>query len=220
MVATTAAIVLTLFVALTTVVVMRSRARSQQRERDAREALEHAGFAVSVPKDERERGEVFSRLGPARYLAGGASGVRWCAQGDVDGHHVTLALHRHGVDRDDSVEFVHTTVAATPCPVEWPLVRVVPRSVGSGAPGPVLENAEFRDGFRVETLDDDFALLALTPESQGLIVALAGEFRDPVVGLGEGALAVAVPGALDAAGLIDLARRIGELRATIRPMVL
>ncbi len=218
MVAATAIGVIAAFAALATVVVVASRRRSVRRQRETEETLDRAGFRVAIPRDEVERGGLFAGLGPMRYLGGGARGVRWSARGVVKGNGVTLVLHRAAVDRDDHVESVHTTVATTPCPRGWPVVRVVPRSVGSGVAGPMLENAEFSGMFRVETLNDDFAILALTPGAQGLIVALAAEFQDPVVGLGEGVLAVAVPGALGAEQLIGLARRTGELRAAIRPM--
>ncbi|HRJ50575.1 MAG: hypothetical protein KF787_08455 [Phycisphaeraceae bacterium] len=191
-------------------------------ERARKKALaavaESLGFSVDFNPDPSARVNAYAALGrPWSDLRKGPEGVQWCMAGTLSGRYVTLVQHRYTTGSGKSRQIHDHAVVATPAPELWPTVTLTRENlfhkIGAlvGSRDLQLEDADFNRRWRVASDNEDFSLLALTPEIQGWSMSLP---KDSVVRFGGGAITVArriSVGARDIPALVESCARLADL---------
>lgn len=196
---------------------------TSEKKRQAKllEAVSELGLHVMHSPAHLDRAaaeNAFGRLGLMRALRKGGSGVRFAASGAAQGRELTLVEHGYTSGSGDSKTTIRHAIAATPCPVAWPELRLTSESrlrklaEWAGAKDIEVEDPAFNARWKVRCTDPEFAVVLLTPEVQRELAAWP---RHLWIEIGHGAVTVAARGYLTADRARELAAVITGLTALI-----
>ncbi|MGD9789301.1 MAG: hypothetical protein AB7Q00_06525 [Phycisphaerales bacterium] len=191
------------------------------------------GTFIEKPQD-HEKHEAFLCVGPWQKLQTGSRGVQWLAT-------VPLSILPHGTTNVRMLGHLYSTgsgknrqvhihtIAWLEAPRAWPILSVYGEhfmhrladkfglTERFGKKDLQLDDAEFNKRYRVNCDDEDFALLALTPEAQRWCMNLPKDKGQLRVDVGQGAICVTIRRTPKPAELEDFARRVVEIRDLIPP---
>jgi hypothetical protein len=192
----------------------------RRRKRQLIASLNALGLKSSLEDPSLSALDGFSRLGPLTRLRRGAGGVRWHAEGQLGEHPVTLLEHRYSTGAGKSRRTVYHTIAATPCPRNWPTLSLTPEHLFHkiaellGSKDIKVEDPAFNSRWRVKGDSEDFTVLILSPPIQEFCQRLP---RGVWLEIGQGALCLASRRRLDGPQASDLAQRAVALRSQLPP---
>lgn len=204
-------------VLIVTAIVLAERARKRNLER----GLAALGLTVNFDPTASDKAQALDACGSLwSDLRTGASGVQWVASGTIDGLAVSLLEHRYtsGSGKNKSVHY--HTVAATPAPPNWPSVTLTRENIFHrigelfGSRDFKLDDVEFNKRWRVKVQNEEFAIMALTPEVQSWAMKLG---KSSIVRIGGGGISVGVPRSTRAVEAVGLARSAAQLALLIPP---
>lgn len=189
------------------------------------------GTFIEKPQD-HEKHEAFQTVGPWQKLQTGSRGVQWLATVPVSvlPHGTTSVrllghLYSTGSGKNRQVH-IHT-IAWIEAPRAWPILSVygehfmhrLADTLGLterfGKKDLQLDDAEFNKRYRVNCDDEDFALMALTPQAQRWCLDLPKDKGQLRVDIGQGAVCVTMRRTPKPAELEQIARRVIEIRDLI-----
>lgn len=185
---------------------------------DVQAALELEGFVFGSGKAAYEGAvAAMGRVGPYRALQNGSKGVVWHAFREVHDHRCTMLEHCYISNYAGTAMVRCHTIAAVDAPTAWPALQVMNTTffnkIGRkfGVRDIKLEDAEFNKRFRVKCVDENFALLALTPEIQAWFKAS----KNVEFSIGDGAVCVVKLGICKGKSASRLSAGVGVLRSMI-----
>lgn len=182
-------------VAMTTIIVMISRAAAAKRATlDA--LLRERGLAPNFKPTKPDKAGAYALIGEPPSLAGGATAVRWCASGAVAGRPTAIVEHVVVRSTGGTTSVTATTAYSTAAPHDWPRVTLTRESLAHtlGAlfgkkNGLKVESKDFNDRWHIELENptpehEDFALLLLTPGVQHWLTETADKLESWSIGRG------------------------------------
>ncbi|MEM1331762.1 MAG: hypothetical protein AAGG07_14545 [Planctomycetota bacterium] len=133
------------------------------------------GFGLTLTKYERKSGHVpdaWTAFAKLKDLKTGVDGLRWSAEGTLDGRRACGVVHSYTVSTGKNTTTYYHACYAVECPTGWPGLSLTSEHLGHkllglfGKKDLQLEDKRFNDRWRIATDDEDFAILLLSPEVQ------------------------------------------------------
>ena len=215
-------------VAMTAIIVMISRVAAKKRAQlDA--LLQSRGLAPNFKPAKPDKRAAYAQIGEPASLAGGATAVRWCASGEVDGRPATVVEHVVVRSSGSTTSVTTTTAYSTPAPHDWPRVTLTRESLAHslgalfGKKNELkVESKDFNDRWHIDLENatpenEDFALLLLTPEVQHWLTKTAGKLES--WSIGRGAVTCMVQDATDENTIDAMLRRPVEFLEHLDPVL-
>lgn len=194
-------------------------ARARKRRRALLDRMGSEGWRITEkPKGER-RDAAFA---PAKTLKlpRGAKGLCALLDGDIDGRSVRLIEHLHIRSAGSFSQLIFHVIACVECPKAWPTLRLRHKNfmhkVGAmfGKTDLQVDDDAFNKKWRIDTSDETFAILLLTPGVQAWL--MGGDARE-VWTIADGWLVCARRGRLNEESFDQLAPRPLELLGMLAP---
>jgi len=181
-------------------------------------AFEALGLSLEMNPKTPVHGERYTAVEGGFDFPNGAKGVKWSAAGEVDERPTVLLHHVHVVHTGNATVPVPKSVAATPCPEEWPVLSLGPETLATrlaelfGSRDIRVEDEGFNRRWRVKCDDEDFAIAMLTPEVQAFLMNAPATEQWAI---GRGWIRVARRETVKPDLVPELARRPGTLAARL-----
>jgi hypothetical protein len=180
--------------------------------------LDSKGFSATWGKEAKEKAlsaGVMNFIGPFRTLRTGEKGVNWFALGMVEDRRCVVLEHRYTTGSGKNSSTHYHTIASVEAPERWPVLQLSEEAffhkIGEklGLRDIKVEDEEFNKRFRVKCDDEDFAVLALTPEMQAWLKLLPKRVE---VSIGDRAVCVVKRWVCKAEDVATLIAAAGALR--------
>lgn len=165
-----AAVVVAILAGVITLVIITAKKERLRRAAIAK-ALGERGLQVAQGLGDREV------LGPIEPLASRLDKSVWSASGTIQGLELVAVEHTYTTGAGKSRQTHNHSVVSFALPVAWPALSVTAENflhrIGElfGMHDIRLEDEAFNKRFRVKCDDENFAILLLNPEVQGLMMA-------------------------------------------------
>lgn len=190
--------------------------RAAKKRRDAMcAALDHRGLLVAPGDDPGMRGSL-SHLPEFKR---GRQSLRWHAAAK-DGSGLIVMEHEAVVGSGKHRQTIVHTVAALPCPPDWPNLTLGPESFFSklgemlGFKDLKLDDAAFNARWRIKCSSEEFAIVALSPAAQAWLLAAP---KQEAWCIGSGWVCCVWDGHHEPAAVADLIARPAELLKQMPP---
>lgn len=156
-------------------IILGNRADKNRRLAIAGRLSGHGWTTIPEPA-EPDKHAAFTRFAHIGRLPDGPKGVRWAAEGMLDGHPAAIIEYTYSTGSGKSRQTHNLTLVGVAAPNQWPLFTLFPESffhrIGEklGLKADLkLENETFNKRWRISGQSDDTALAILSPEIQQLL---------------------------------------------------
>ena len=145
--------------------------RAKKRKAAFLDALALDGWSVTKKPDADAREHAYAPAIPLSFPRA-AKGLRTILEGRVAGRPLRVLEHAYTISTGNSSQTIFHLIAATPCPPTWPNLNLrhenLAHKIGAlfGKSDIQLDDEAFNKKWRIDTDDETFAILLLTPNVQ------------------------------------------------------